>query len=440
MQLAVCKNSGKKDCLLPAPPLNAAGGSGTYPRPDAPRADSGTPPGTDGLLAGQVLDSFNRHPENVSIQIVDLQDTRPTPARIEVEPPEKGYFTIQGLQIGRHYQLIARVKDGNKVLSGTTLATPPNPRVTIYLSEENTTDNTPPPPGPPTLPEKHKPSGAGAVIDPPRRMDPPLPGDGENPVHRGVITPPGGGVIPAPTRVKPSNATNVAEGDGMRGVPPAIKIPSPIAPSAERKDPKELTLPPAPKQDSVPPKDPNKSSKPTTSDGAPAPQASGSIPANSCVLVGKRLEDFSLADLEGRAWQYKRDHTAQLVLLDFWSTSADLSHVHQLTNLQKNYGSFGLEVVGIAYEEGPLKQQASNVRSIRGRYTVNYTTILGGPADSCQVKKQFDVTQFPTVILLDERGQIIYRADGLEKPQLQELEAEIRKRLGVSPTFPRADD
>jgi hypothetical protein len=152
------------------------------------------------------------------------------------------------------------------------------------------------------------------------------------------------------------------------------------------------------------------------------------------------LEDFSLTDLEAGAWQYKRDHTGQVVLLDFWSTSADLAHVHQLANLQKNYGSFGLEVVGIAYEEGPLKQQASNVRSIRGRYTVNYTTILGGPADSCQVKKQFDVTQFPTVILLDERGQIIFRADGLEKPQLQELQAEIRKRLGVSPTFPRADD
>jgi hypothetical protein len=162
------------------------------------------------------------------------------------------------------------------------------------------------------------------------------------------------------------------------------------------------------------------------------------MPDNSCVLVGNRLEDFSLTDLEGRAWQFKRDHAGQLVLLDFWSTAADLAHVNTLTNLQRNYGSFGLEVVGIAYEAGALKQQASNVRSIRGRYTVNYTTILGGPADTCQVKKQFDVSQFPTLILLDERGQLIYRANGSDQPQQQELEAEIRKRLGVSPTFPRA--
>jgi hypothetical protein len=442
LPLAGCKHSGNKDGLLPSSRLNTSGGGGTGPRADAAHTDPGAPPpGADGLLAGQVLDSFNRHPENVSIQIVDLQDTRPTPARIEVEPPEKGYFTIQGLQVGRHYQLIARVKDGTKVLSGTTLATPPNPRVTIYLSEDNTNDNTPPLPGPPTLPEKRKPTGGGAVIEPPRRMDPPLPGDGENPVHRGVITPPGGGIIPAPTRTKPPNATNVADQDGLRWAPPTVSVPTQPAPPPVRKVPPDDTLPPvAPKDDVVPPRDGAKPSKPKNNDSARAPQPSGSMPNNSCILVGKKLEDFSLTDLDGAAWQYKRDHKGQVVLLDFWSTGSDLAHVHQLTNLQKNYSSFGLEVVGIAYEAGPLKQQVSNVRSIRGRYTINYTTILGAPADSCQVKKQFDVNQFPTAILLDERGQIIFRADGLDKTQLQELEAEIRKRLGVSPTFPSAEE
>ena len=88
-----------------------------------------------------------------------------------MQPPEKGYFTIQGLQVGRHYQLIARVKDGTKMLSGTTLATPPNPRVTIYLSEDNTNDNTPPLPGPPTLPEKRKAAGTGAAIEAPRVVE-----------------------------------------------------------------------------------------------------------------------------------------------------------------------------------------------------------------------------------------------------------------------------
>jgi peroxiredoxin len=182
------------------------------------------------------------------------------------------------------------------------------------------------------------------------------------------------------------------------------------------------------------------SSNPPATDGLGAPVPIGQTPVGSCVLVGQKLVDFSLLNLHGEAWQYKRDHKGQLVLLDFWTTSNDVTHIHQLTNLQKTYGSFGLEVVGIAYEGGDFDQQVKNVRSIRGRYGINYPTILGGPADSCQIRKQFDVNKYPTLILIDERGQFLYRTEGLEKPQSQELEAEIRKRLGIAETYPRAGE
>jgi hypothetical protein len=65
---------------------------------------------------------------------------------------------------------------------------------------------------------------------------------------------------------------------------------------------------------------------------------------------------------------------------------------------------------------------------------------IGGPPDACPVKKQFDATQFPTAILLDGEGKIIYRADELEKTQMRELEQELRKRLGVPETLPWAGE
>jgi hypothetical protein len=145
-------------------------------------------------------------------------------------------------------------------------------------------------------------------------------------------------------------------------------------------------------------------------------------------------------NLEGKPWQFKRDHKGQVVLLDFWSTRGDLGHVHQLRELQKSYGPYGLQVVGIAYEDGTLDEQVQNVRPVRGRYTINYTTILGGPADTCQVKKQFDITKFPTLVLLDEQGKILLRADASEPVQLQEVETEIRRQLGVKETLPRAGE
>jgi AhpC/TSA family len=454
---AGCSHSGHKDSV-PTPSLNPSGGGSALTRPETTRDPNAPPPGADGLLAGQVLDSFGRHPEGVSIQIVDLQDTRQTKAGIEVQPQEKGYFTIQGLQVGRHYQLIARVKDGSKILSGTTLASPPNPRVTIFLSEDNATDNTPALPAPPGLPEKRNPIGTGAVIEAPKRMEP-AGGDGENPLHHGPTTPAGGGpIIPAPpgdgkppSGVVPAatkgDPTKVAGTELAGGVPPKVNIQFvPTGPPAEKRESKEGVLSPAPgKNDQLPPidvgaraTDPVKPPKPADDVRAPAP--GGPTPNNSCVLVGKKLEDFSLTDLEGDPWQFKRDHKGQVVLLDFWSSGSDLVHIHRLAALKKTYGAYGLEIVGIAYEGGTPTQQVSNVRSIRGRYTVNYTTILGGAFDACQVKKQFDVTQFPTAILLDGEGKILYRADEMEKVQMQELEKEIRKRLGITDTLPWAGE
>jgi hypothetical protein len=241
------------------------------------------------------------------------------------------------------------------------------------------------------------------------------------------------------------NPTKVADGPKTLGdfVPTPAKID--YVPPPEKKDPKADKPTPVQPRDELPspsvipaPKEPAKSEKPPVGDSARAPAPSAATPTNSCVLVGKKLEDFTLLNLQGDAWQFKRDHKGQVVLLDFWSTRNDLAHVHQLRDLQTVYGSYGLEVVGIAYEDGTLNEQVRNVRPVRGRYTINYTTILGGPADTCQVKKQFDVTQLPTLILLDEQGKIIYRADPSEKTQLQELEAEIRKQLGVKDTLPRA--
>src|SRR5262249_28489088 len=87
-----------------------------------------------GILAGQVLDRFNRRQPGAFIQVVDLSVPQSaTPAKIEVAAGPEGYFTIQGLQPAKHYQLIARAKDGEKVLTGTALATPPNARLSIYI-------------------------------------------------------------------------------------------------------------------------------------------------------------------------------------------------------------------------------------------------------------------------------------------------------------------
>jgi thiol-disulfide isomerase/thioredoxin len=153
-----------------------------------------------------------------------------------------------------------------------------------------------------------------------------------------------------------------------------------------------------------------------------------------CVLTGRKLDNFALYDLNGQPWEFRKHRRGRLVLLDFWWTMCRpcLQAIPHLTDLQQRYGSYGLEVVGIAYESDTFEQQVNRVRGARDRMGINYRLLLGGsPQDQCPVKRQFQVERFPTLILLDETGRIVMRKEGLDAQHLEELRFEIRRRLGL---------
>jgi thiol-disulfide isomerase/thioredoxin len=403
--LSGCSLFGKKKDTADATPRNGSGGA--VARNDVPPSDPlGPAPGANGLLAGEVRDSFNRLVPNAYIQIVDLQDPRGGAAPIEYQGDKNGYFTIQGLQPGKHYQLIARSKDGERLLSGSTLATAPNPRLRIVMNEDYTSPTTPPLPTPKPLPERgrgQKPSGPAATIQPPRPED-------ENPSQP-----------PAETNNGAKDPSKIAT-DNRLPPSPVINIP-----------PKPVPLPgPSPRNtddDPILPKVPSGADS-RARDSSPGVVPVGQVPVPSCVLVGKKLDNFALFDLEGRPWEYKRNARGRLTLLHFWHSACVpcLYTVPTLVKWQKDYGASGLEVVGIAYEPGERDRQVANVRAIRGRYGINYTTLLGA-GEQCPLARDFKVANHPTLVLLDENGQVVWRGEGYDPRQLQELEFEIRKRV-----------
>jgi thiol-disulfide isomerase/thioredoxin len=156
-------------------------------------------------------------------------------------------------------------------------------------------------------------------------------------------------------------------------------------------------------------------------------------PIPSCVLDGKRLEDLALYDVEGKSWEFrkKKGPGTRLVLLDFWYTGCGpcLMEIPFLNELKRTYGPWGLEVVGIACESGPREKQALAVRTARGRFAIDYTLLLSSNEEPCPVKKQFQISKFPTVVLLDETGTIIWRAEGMGEQRQRELTGLIVKKL-----------
>lgn len=397
LALAGCSSTGKKAPLAAkdakgGPATAATATAGGKPPAAAANPFNGIPEprpavpvsASIGMLAGQVLDSFNRKPGPTFIQVALLRDGGgPSGAPIDVAADAQGYFTIQGLESGKQYQLIARCQDGERKLAGTTFAIPPNPRIVIRVSEDFVTPATPAVPGAPSVPGAAAPppdwSSTAPTAPPPGWTKVPPPG-------AAPTTPPGGAGIGAPT---PGTNTAVAV-DPTR----VISINNPAG------------------------------------GGGGVPAVPTRVP--SCVLTGQYLANFALNDLTGQPWEFKKHHS-KLTLIDFWE-SACIPCMHAIPHLNvlsERYGGRGLQVVGIAYEEGPIGVQAEKVERVRQRQRIKYTLLLGGgDATPCPVRTQFAIRAFPTLVLVDDTGRILWRCEGLDRQHLGELEGILRQRLG----------
>jgi thiol-disulfide isomerase/thioredoxin len=348
----------------------------------------------NGILAGQVIDSFNQRPAGVYIQVQEAGQVAAAP--VEVAADSQGYFTIQSLQPGHHYQLTARLKNGDRLMAGTTYATPPDPKVLIRISEDFATTTTPLPPSAPNVPGGSTP-GADSGWSPLGSR----PQTGAGPRRAADIGPP----VAAPPNQAPLRPESITQNGLAMNSPTLADIPPQgrgypyHRPGAEN-----LTMP-----------------------------AIGQAVVPSCVLTGQTLSNFALLDISGQPWEYQKNHRGRLTLIDFWGTwcAYCMQAIPHLNMLQDRYGPAGLEVIGIAYEDGNFLQQVAKVNRARQMRQIRYQVLLGGDRDRCPVRTQFAVLNWPTLVLLDETGRIIWRCEGLDAQQLRELDVILHQRLGV---------
>ncbi|MGE3808358.1 MAG: TlpA family protein disulfide reductase [Gemmataceae bacterium] len=411
-------------------PASPAGLNGA-PAPAADRIAQPTPPPVNasgpvyGVIAGQVLDTTNRNPGSAFIQVREVGAVATgNEAPIEVPVDRQGYFLIQGLQTGKRYELTARV-NGAPELSGTTTATPPDARVLIKLAANQYAAPAPTPtPSPAYQPPPVNPTngyGRAADLGPPvgiGGLGPPQPW-GAPPAAQPAPpapTPPSREFAPAPP-VRPENVAENPRADLNRMMTTPNPYARPPAP-AWQPAPRSVVQPPPPPPVVRP--------APTAFDPGPA-----RVP--SCVLTGSQLYNFALNDVEGRPYELRRERRGRLVLIDFWGSWClpCLRTIPKLTELQGRYGPYGLEVIGIAYEKGTHEENVRKIQHVRDRLRINYRLLEGSSLQDCPVKTQFGVRAWPTLVLVDETGRIIWRGEGADPAHLRELEIVIRQRLGV---------
>lgn len=368
----------------------------------------------NGVLAGQVMDAYYQRRPYSLIQ-VSLADGGESPR--DVQTDSQGYFVIQGLKPGQRYKLLAKSRLGEKVLSGVTYATPPNVVVNIIVREEFQDDS----PSRPPANSVRRPEENAQPVGHPQSWHVPT-SEGDKPWSPAA----GPDSKPPVLAVQPSSQPNYSleKPSSPPRVPP-LHVPSPNL-AGQRSQSSSTTrttttanLPLAQLANPVP-----------WPGAVPPSSTTTSLPAlPNCRLVANRIEDFGLYDIHGQPFRF-RDAPARLTLLDFWGTWCRpcLNALPHLVELQHRYGPQGLQVIGIAYEDGPIIEQQQRLNFVRQRFGLNYRILLGN-GENCPVKSQLHVQSFPTLVLLDSQGHILWRSEGLDAQRLAQLEEEIRRRL-----------
>jgi len=118
------------------------------------------------------------------------------------------------------------------------------------------------------------------------------------------------------------------------------------------------------------------------------------------------------------------DYKGELVLVDFFYKSCYpcMLALPALQNLHEKYNNKGLKVIGIDPYDTKDKDDIDDFLAKRG---VTYTVLLGGK----DVAKEYHVSGYPTMYLIDKNGKIILSQVGYGEGVEEELEKIIKENL-----------
>jgi thiol-disulfide isomerase/thioredoxin len=140
-------------------------------------------------------------------------------------------------------------------------------------------------------------------------------------------------------------------------------------------------------------------------------------------LQAQTVKNFNLKDTQNTSRSFEELKGEKLTIIDFWATWCKpcLKAIPELNTIYDQFKDKGVSIISINCD-GP--RSVAKVGPMSKSLKMNYPVLLD--IDST-VKTQLNLAAFPTLILVDTKGKIVWIHEGFVSGDEKEIIAQIEK-------------
>lgn len=147
--------------------------------------------------------------------------------------------------------------------------------------------------------------------------------------------------------------------------------------------------------------------------------------AISTNVLGQQLRNFYLDDINGETTAYNEIKGEKLTVIDFWASWCKpcLKAMPKLEALRQKYSTQGVVLISIN-ADGPrsIAKVAPLVKSLG----LNSSILIDLDRE---IMSDLDIYQLPTLLIVNDQNNIVYRHEGYVEGDEQEVERHIKVLL-----------
>jgi len=144
-----------------------------------------------------------------------------------------------------------------------------------------------------------------------------------------------------------------------------------------------------------------------------------------CPVSGQTVYQTILSDIDGNSVNINEIKGEKLTVLDFWATWCGpcIKSIPELVKLSEEFHEQGVRFIGINTDS---PRNRSKVKPFASSMGITYPVLIDSDQ---QLQSDFFINGFPTMLVLDEKGKVLFTHVGYIQGDEKIIEDTINKLL-----------